>query len=54
MRACAAAVALLVLWSAFPAAQTKLPDIVLRASAHVDEFLIRFSSVVAEEAYPRC
>ena len=51
MRALVTAVALVVLWSASPAAQTKLPEIVHRASAYVDDFVSRFSGIVAEERY---
>jgi len=51
MRALVIAVALVSLWSASADAQSKLPDIVQRASAYVDNFVSRFSSVVAEETY---
>jgi len=40
-------------WSAAPAAQTKLPPIVQRASAYVAAFVTRFSNIVAEERYLR-
>jgi hypothetical protein len=51
MQALVTAVALVVLAWASTAAQTKLPEIVQRASAYVDDLVNRFSSIVAEESY---
>ena len=55
MRTCraaaAAVIALSLLWPAAATADRKLPEIVLRASRYVDDFVQRFSNVVAEERY---
>jgi len=55
MRTCraaaAAALALSLMWPAAATADRKLPEIVLRASRSVDDFVQRFSNVVAEERY---
>jgi hypothetical protein len=49
--AAAAAIALSLLRPAAAAADRKLPEIVRRASRYVDDFVQRFSNVVAEERY---
>lgn len=49
--AAAAAIALSLMWPSAATADRKLPDIVLRASRYVDDFVQRFSNVVAEERY---
>ena len=55
MRTCraaaAAVIALSLMWPAAVTAERKLPEIVLRASRYVDDFIQRFSNVVAEERY---
>jgi hypothetical protein len=51
MRALVTAAAIIGLWPASSIAQTKLPALVQRASVYVDDFVSRFSSIVAEETY---
>jgi len=52
LRSAAPALAALVLvWPGAAQSQAKLPPIVQRASAYVDDFVQRFSNVVAEEKY---
>jgi hypothetical protein len=51
MRLVSAAAAFVGLWLAFPASQASKPEVVARAIRYVDDFVGRFSSVVAEERY---